>query len=355
MGKYRISLVVILTSFSLLFSVTNYHYTTTVNVYENSGTPETITNDDVDVVGYAWFRDGIALNDTGAGPYTLTMATPLAVGGDIDLDGGTLVLDECLRLDGGAVSSTTSSFTLSGGGNTLQGITGSPIAGQGKTITINGDTVIDGGGFPLDVDSSTQFSISAGATLTLRNMTLTGMGDSLFSFASSTSELIFQNVTIILETGDDTGRTAVTWTFNTGLVGFFGTCFVRGPGIIKADSTGASDFAAMPIGPSSMLIFEQGATLAYDSTGTASPVIQLEDASSTLVLDTATVNVVGSGDTLQLLLGTVVIDNLLTIAGAGTLQFGDGSDVDNNVSVYLKPGAVIDTDSATGTVSLNDA
>ena len=354
MGKHRISLGIFLISFSVLLPVTNYIYTTTVNVYDST---ETVSDDDVSVKGYAWFRQGITLSDTGAGPYTLTMATPLPVGGNIELDGGTLLLNEDLHLADGAgitssnqVSPTASTFSINGNGRTIYTHGSTPFSASDMAVTITGETVIDGGGCTLLLGSNFSFVVNNNAQLTLRNMTIIGADDSFITINSTTGPyqagtVVFENVDWHLVRDNSGSFVGSMQTFDRGDIYFKGKNNVYGNGGTLKFATGSSQ--TINIFLDGTIAFHDGTTFTLDATQSM-PNLTCEATTASLCLIGATFSI--PSGTFAYKTGSFIAAATASIEG--NLDFGDGASADNNAYVIVRPGGKISVDN--GTLAFKD-
>ena len=225
----------------------------------------------------------------GAGS-TLTLPSGLHLGPTASLVIGSDEDDDAVAL----VSTGEGSVIYLGGDLTI------PSA---RTLSINGNATIDGGGHTLTFgDVDTTFYIEEGSTLTLRNMTLEGLIDWLSPF-SGPGTVTLKNCILNLAPGGvvDVGR-------DNGSMLIKGDVIMRNSGNLSFWGTGG-----ITIDAHSTLMLDDNVILQYRS----APVNNLVFTDMTSVLHMRNSALVGEDPGLSLTKGTIIIDGNVDFINMG--------------------------------------
>jgi WD40 repeat protein len=189
-----------------------------------------------------------------------------------------------------------------------------------------GTVEIEGNDFTLDCSNMQNFSILNNSTLSLKNMTLTGISGTKISNLNSTGVLKLKNVTWI-QNGD--------YTFNNGSFIIDGSVLLTGTSNFIYSSSQTSTILS-----SAFLNFDDSMTFSYAPSSNARNLIQMIDQSSTLNL--LNTSLISTRTGLQLTKGTLVVDGQCPVISEAIAQnqgimFGDGASSANNVTVKVLP------------------
>jgi hypothetical protein len=305
--------------------------------------------------GFVFFRDGITIPRY----KTLTLDTPARISGQINCIGGIDYPDEdsgILKLGGDLVFGSDVSMPdnkylrINGDGHVLH-LSGDFAPSTGGTLSLAGDTIIDGHGNALALTETSDLVLEANTTVTLRNMIIKigtfsrGM-DSILSCASDDStRLCLENVT--LELNQD-------YAFEYGRLYISGNVTVRGPSTFTYNS-----IVPMNIHSNSMLTFDVGTTFKYNpggsSTNTDYSLFTMTDLTSVLYLNGATFDGPACGP--ELLKGTLIFGNKVTFKNYtdttntryntdafNGITLGNGENGLDDVNVYLLSGARVEVE-----------
>lgn len=301
--KKSLQLFFMVTLISSCFSVAEaemiQNYTTVSRIVTGGGQYTAMPNDGTynSYAGWVWFPHGFQSNigqDT-----ELSIIPP--VGGEIDLNSRTLTLTGDLYLGSNASikGGTTSAIDATSGGNTYA-IMMSDDMTISTEFTISDDTIIDGGGNRLILASGAKINVAAGATLTLQNMTITGLQGTRINMNATTSKVNFDNCHIWLS-GD--------YTISSGSWDFYNNVIMSGAGnsfIYNSAQTSA-------ITSESKLYIDEGVTFEYTSLAT-NEISMAANTSYLYLLNGSTLKENGAGTNgLTLATGTVILDGLVTL------------------------------------------
>lgn len=225
--------------------------------------------------------------------------TFITASGPIDLrETGTLILNSNLGL--GANVTLSSGGGIYGYGNAVI-LNGNLILPTTKVLHIMSDTIIDGQGHTLTVGDYGQLVVDPNATLTLQNIVVKAGQKCTFTppfkCAALSSKLVLDNV--IIESQSDVP-------------------FSRGQLFINNDVifTGTSSFIYMSpktsfIAAGSTLLFDKTTTFSYAPASNSKDLILLQNPTSRIILDGATLKCTDTG--LRLINGMLLCDNKVSL------------------------------------------
>lgn len=272
------------------------------------------------------------------------------VSGTVDFTGGTLGLAKDLILQD--VSSLISTGTAKIHGNlhqievapaleimssnflftNLQLILNNDLTIRDSQITFTGTCVFDGNSGHLTLEGSTVIIVGAGSQLTLRDITIRKVNGSKIRNTDNTGKIVFDNVHLILDSN---------YSFTRGSFDVHNTLILDGDGFafnyqVDLQSTITSN---------SQLILQNGVTFNYAPTIASKTLLQLLDATSSLMINGATFATTTTA--IQLTKGNLFIEGKSFLSNAGTvaaqaIEFGDGANAANNLTVEWLPAAKLE-------------
>lgn len=297
--------------------------------YVSSVSVETIpkafaSSENSTATGYIWFQQGFVI---GTGK-SLTLDIEPQINGNIDFNNtGTLILARDITL--GSDVTWTNSGTIQGGGFVISLTNDLAYSGSSKTLTFAGtDTIIDGQGHSLTIGGSSQFAVSSGKTLTLKNMTL--VLSSTADVLDIAGTLVLDNVRVVLGT--------TNYTFNTGAVVIKNNCMFTGVAGAVWTYLSSGNFT---ISSYSQLHLDHDITFKHDSSATNN--IVFTDRSSRLVMTGSTLE--KTTTTLTLTKGTLIADHKSYLKGSGSGDITLGSTANGGADrlyIIFLPSATID-------------
>lgn len=307
------------------------------------GVAQTLANPTNIIQGFTNLAGGLTFG-AGAANGTLSYNAIGGIGGTVTLNGAnpfTLTTDLVL-LSG--ITFTGGTCTIAGGGHSLilpdstatyvfpSQITAlsnidmalsSPLTISSALSFSSGTNVINGNGHYINFPgTSGVITIAAGASLTIKNATLQGVSTGQFVLASSSSSLTLQNIT---------WNQDATFTINTGALNILNDVMMTGSTAFIYSSS-----SALAINSYSTLMFDLGMTFSYASA--TSNLLTFSDSSAVLLLNGA--NLITGSAGLNLINGTLEVNNNSTIASSGTVTIGNGSAA-NDFYVNIFPSATL--------------
>jgi len=208
--------------------------------------------------------------------------------------------------------------------NTDVSIFGEWTVQHGTTLTI------DLNGHALDLSNGSLRTNSCESTMVIKNGTLKGLSCESLDFHSG-STLILENVELHL-------GSHVRW--DNAELKIKGKCRFVGRSRSVFDNQSTANFT---ITPNSTLTLEDGVIYSHNNNGETN--FNFCNSSSHLELMGATFRRPDAGcesSALELTVGTIIIDHKSVMQpGSNGIQFGDGDDSDNNLSIIVRPGATL--------------
>jgi hypothetical protein len=284
--------------------------------------------------GFVWFQDGFLIRDSGA--CVLDIVTP--VDGAIDLNtagSGSLQLGRDLHFSSGVTM--TGDGTITGGGHTI--FLGGDLT-YDDSVTLDSNITFDGQGHVMTFGVNATATISAGMSVTFKNMVLVLTGGSpgaSFTMGSATSELVFDNTVVVW--GED-------YSISTGKITVKNKCAFVGDN--SARTLTYTSTANFTIATQSQLLLGYNFTFKHNSTTTNNFVFT--DRSSVLMLLKATFECAANATTLVLKDGTLWATHKDSLKASGTSGGIDlGVNTANQLYVVIAPAATLDA--VSGTIS----
>ncbi len=266
-----------------------------------------IYSSDATEQNFVLFKNGFTVNAN----KRLALNMPVPVMGVINLnDLGIIELQNDLYLSSNA--HLTNGGILDGNGHTLV-LSGNVIIPANKRLRIKSDTIIDGHGATLFLDSYSRMSVDNNVTLTLKNIRIKNTQNTpsvpMIDLSGTGSKLALQDVELVLSDDFYVNR---------------GSLFIHDNVLIS----GVSDFVYRSgqksyIADASILYFDKGSRFFYD--GSSSYLIKMLSENSRICFDGSTLQTGNSG--IRLSAGALYLDNnvQLTCPISTHIIFGDSS------------------------------
>ncbi len=198
-------------------------------------------------------------------------------------------------------------------------------------ITFSGNNIWDGQGNTIEFDTTCTLIVDSNSSLMFKDMTLLGVGSNNISALDSSSTITFNNTNLVLKND---------YTVSAGRLDFlnFVEIFGENKQFIFQSPTAAH------IAKNAQLLFNANTTFRYEPSSNDRTLLALDNSSSTLFLNNATLSTSSVG--LQLTTGQLFFDNKNFLINEGSsdatsIEFGDGS-FDNNLCIELFPAATIE-------------
>lgn len=289
------------------------------------------------MLGFAAFENGFTLNNFAT---NCTFNSYYPVSGPINMNSGTLTLQQPLVFGGTATLATGGTFLGNGLSIDLPKISGSfSLPGNttfdttklalhsnitlGGVISFSGSSVIEGNNYSIDL-SGGSIVLAAGATLLIRDANLKNVSGTNIVCQSNTSTLTLQDV-IWNQTGN--------YTFSAGAINIQNECTLVG--------TSSWIFAgnqAMTIKSNSNLMVSDNMIFDYAPSSTAQNLIVLTDYSSQITLQNSTVH---TSTNLILTQGQLNVEGISYVTSDTTtigLTFGDTTSAHDTI-LFIDSGA----------------
>lgn len=301
------------------------------------------------VASFAALPGGIALNSFAT---TATFAAVFPVSGQINLKGGTLILDADLVCSNNAqivslgnITGQRHLFDFASTSSFLQTATFvSTVTFSNVTVFLNdntllrncrirfsGDSVLNGNGAILTFDPTSQLSLDANSQLLIKNITLNGIRPNQFYALSATSTYLFDNVIINLDTN---------YSFTVGRFEILSLLDIQGNGFaFTYQSTATSVVQA-----GARLMVDQGVTFSYAPSNGNRNLLTFIDPTSQLYINGGILYTSSQG--IALLKGTLLadLDAFFINTGATSANgiiLGDGVSSSNDMTLKLLPAGTI--------------
>lgn len=203
---------------------------------------------------------------------------------------------------------------------------------QNACITFGGNCAIYGNGNTLTIMPTSTVYIDSNSRLLLEDIIVSGVADSNIQAVDDSGLLILNNVTWNLLSD---------YSFSLGAFSVINSFMVRGSNKIFSYLTDMASTVSL----SSNLTFDFGVTFSYSPTSSANNLILFAGATSFLKLINSSLYVSSGG--LLLRKGTFIVDGLSSIINTGTAStqgviFGDGINLNNNMTINFLPAAELD-------------
>src|SRR5581483_1107251 len=196
-------------------------------------------------------------------------------------------------------------------------------------LTFTGNSLIDGHGHCLTIDSTSTIIIGSNSSLALKNLIIVDVHDNIIQCADNTSTITFKNTQLELESN---------YSFTLGHFDIFGDLTIVGDGLTFAYQSPV----ASTIQSEARLILDHGLTFSYAPASSSQTLLSFVDSTAQLLLKGATLFATTTG--MQLTKGKVVIDSNSFLSCDGTsgnqaILFGDGLSSANNITMQWLPAA----------------
>jgi len=279
---------------------------------------------------FSWYKNGFTLQDAST---TCSFQSAFTVLNRVNLNGGLLYLNTNLSFDSpthlissGKILANDHTIELSKTTTVFAEGTYSTTINNGKLLThydlnlvgpltFQGDCAFNCNGNVITLDSSASILVENNTTLTIKDATICGLSGSNIRCLNNTGKIIFNNVIL---------KPTANCSFSNG-------CFEI---LDYLEITGSYTFAyqssvASTIKSKASLLLENQATFKYNPSSTSKTLITFEDATSSLILDNATLLLTATG--IQLTKGNFYINDVayLTALGAGQVLLGNDSSADD--------------------------
>lgn len=301
------------------------------------------------VAGFAALEGGLALASLSV---TATWDSFFPLSGPINLNAGTFLLNRDLLF-----ADATSVLTLGNINGRGYGVEFSPtmtfipinplssiLTFSNVFLTLNNDIVlnrtglqffgnseINGRGLTLDLRSSSTLYIAPNSRVLLKHVTIQGISGRNLNLTASTSRLILQDCTLRLNNN---------YTLTAGGFDVLGNVMISGKDVYF---TYATDQVST-VSAYSSLILDSGITFSYAPRTNTRDSLIFENSQAQFILNTATFATSTTG--IRFRKGVLSIEGRCSFvlgnpSKAGSIALGDGSNVQNDMTLHLMPGATL--------------
>lgn len=201
-------------------------------------------------------------------------------------------------------------------------------------LQCQGECVIDGKGYVLDLSGTTSLAVDSGASVLLQNLIIKGVSAGNILCLDGNGTVSLENVTLLLD---------ADYSFTQGSLEILENVIIGGPHVFTYKSSKKSTIKSH-----AKLVFDSGMTLKYDAPTTAKDLLAMEDATSILYLHETTLHSTTTG--LRLTKGTLVLEGTCPVISDATVEaeaimLGDGASSVNNIDFKILPGSGFRIDS----------
>lgn len=188
---------------------------------------------------------------------------------------------------------------------------------------------IHGQGFLLDMQNTATIAVGSNATLTIKDLTINGVNLNNIRCVDGTAKLILNNVIFNLTNN---------YNFSAGSFTVIGDFLIKGNNKTFSYLTDQTSV----ISQYSSLIIDSTNTFLYGPSSNTRSLLSFQDATSQLVLQSATFATTTTG--IALLKGTMLIDGISYLTPSSSLlaspiTFGNGVQSNNNMTINVLPAA----------------
>ncbi len=309
-NKIIFTLIILLTVSQNLFA-TSLDGTTNIVYKENHYIFEQSKANSAE--GFVWLEGGFTIPEHTQ--LTLKINPPVSSGIDLRTT-GTLTLESNLKLESNL--SFSSSGFIKGNNNAII-LNDDLTIPAAKNLEIIGNTIINGNGHNLILDNWAQILVDGGVTLTLKNITIKNVVNSI---ANPPIKLIDQYSQLALD--------EVTFVLNDDFAFPNGQLFIHNDVIF----TGSSKFSYRSVLPSyitphACLYFDIDTTFEYYPSSTRDDLIVLYDETSSVFLNGCTLQTTHTG--IKLTKGRLFFDNKVTLSSAAKTVLDSLTLIDSKV------------------------
>jgi len=304
------------------------------------------------VAGFAALAGGFAMTNSAA---TGTFDSFFGVSGNINMNAGTLILTRDLILQDVCQFNTLGNII--GLGHVLEiapSVTILPTSTAGNPacftfsnldmflnndlfltnccITFTGNSLIDGQGNTLTLDSTATIVVGSNSSLAFTDIRILNVSDGQLHCTDSTSTITFKNTELVLDN---------FYSFTVGHFDIFSFLHIEGDGFTFAYQSNI----ASTIQPDASLILDHGVTFSYAPSIANRNLLTFVDSTAQLLMNGATLFSTTTG--IQLTKGHVVVDSKSffssdAILAGQAISLGDGISAANNITLQFLPAATLE-------------
>ncbi len=294
------------------------------------------------MLGFGWFKNGFTLEDVLT---TCTFDSVFPVSGGINLNGGTLYLEQDLELRDVALHGLGTiignQHIISVSPNLAQIASGDALFRSvalccdsnldlASTLTIQGNCSLCGNGKVLTLTETGSILIDSNSRFELRDVEIQGLKDIKISCVDDTSELILDNVRLVMDDSFDWKLGSIRFKDHVSL---FGTSTFSYSSKQTSTIEGHSQFL---VGDGMHICMGRN----YD---TLNDPLYFESSTAKLYLDNC--NFVATYSGLHLTRGSLILDREVILDAMGTttdtgIVLGDGNPA-NDITLWIRPGAAL--------------
>jgi len=210
-------------------------------------------------------------------------------------------------------------------------------------ITFTGDSLIDGQGNCLTIDSTSTIIIGSHSTLAIKDITILNVGGNIIQCTDATSTITFKNTQLDLDSN---------YSFTVGHFDVLGYLNIVGSGLNFVYNSPTQS----TVQPNAKMYLDYGVTFSYAPTIANRDLLSLVDDTAQLLLNGSTLYSTIAG--LRLTKGMLVVDGRSYLSADGTslaqgISFGDGLNAANDLTIRWKPAATLEA--LRGSVVYNNA
>ena len=224
---------------------------------------------------------------------------------------------------GAHISLGTGSFVYFGNGTEVDLSSAQTLV---MTVTFAGNTILNGNDTTLTLGSGGQLVVARGSTLTLRNITISGVGGNNIVCLDNTAALAFDNVKLCLSSN---------YNFSSGAFSVNRSLDITGNSTFAYSTSKTSTILA-----ASELLIDRNMTFSYDAPSTNKNLLEFYNPTAILHCNTSTLHTTQTG--IQLTNGTLMIEGQVTLENeattmAGAIVFGNGN-ADSDLRIIMRSG-----------------
>jgi len=325
--------------FSNIFFAADIGSDTAVTRYNSQQT----VNDGDRIAGFASLQGGFKFFDSSV---TGTFDSFFPVSGEVDLDGGTLILDRDLVFNDGASIKQLGNIT--GQNHCIKlapSITQIPLVPSvtaiilydvhlildgnvifnGAHIIFGGTSIIDGQGFTLSLGPSFTLGVATDSDLVFRDLEIRGINGNKIQCTDSLSTISFEDVEWVQDGN---------FTFTVGKFDVLDDFILEGDGY----SFGYETDQVSTVSTYGKIFLDNGFTFHYDPPIVSHVLFDLYAETSELILNGATLHSTSTGLILET--GRLIVDRSSVVSGEGTVD-AEAIILASSLDIQQLPAAVL--------------